>query len=89
MKHTFELYYFPSCPFCVRVVDAIENMPLEITKRNTREPGTTHQKDLLEGGGKTQVPCLKIAHPDGNIEWMYESIDIVEYLKGYLAKQGA
>ena len=36
----------------------------------------------LNGGGKLQVPCLKI---DGDkIRWMYESKDIIIFLNSYL-----
>ena len=37
--------------------------------------------DLLNGGGKTQVPCLRIDNPDGETQWMYESDDIINYLR--------
>ena len=36
---------------------------------------------LMQGGGKTQVPCLRIEQADGSVEWMYESNDIIEYLR--------
>lgn len=35
---------------------------------------------LMQGGGKTQVPCLRIEQADGSVEWMYESDDIIRYL---------
>ena len=34
-------------------------------------------KDL---GGKIQVPCLRIEKNDNEIEWLYESKDIIEHL---------
>jgi hypothetical protein len=37
--------------------------------------------DLLKGGGKVQTPCLKILDAQGNIQWMYESKDIIKYLQ--------
>jgi len=36
---------------------------------------------LIQGGGKTQVPCLRIEQSDGSVEWMYESNDIIRYLR--------
>jgi glutathione S-transferase len=36
--------------------------------------------DLIAGGGKGQVPCLRIESENGNVKWMYESIDIIRYL---------
>jgi glutathione S-transferase len=41
--------------------------------------------DLIAGGGKDQVPCLRIENEDGDVRWLYESIDIVRYLKASLA----
>ena len=37
--------------------------------------------DLIAGGGKNQVPCLRIETGSGDVRWLYESIDIVRYLK--------
>lgn len=36
---------------------------------------------LVEGGGKAQVPCLRIEGPGGDVRWMYESGDILAYLR--------
>jgi hypothetical protein len=41
--------------------------------------------DLIAGGGKSQVPCLRIESKNGDVRWMYESIDIIRYLKSKLA----
>jgi len=38
-----------------------------------------YQKELLSGGGRAQVPCLKIETPSGS-RWLYESDDIIRYL---------
>ena len=37
--------------------------------------------DLIAGGGKNQVPCLRIENEGGDVRWLYESIDIVRYIK--------
>jgi hypothetical protein len=36
---------------------------------------------LLEGGGKLGVPCLLIRDPLGGNRWMYESGEIIAYLR--------
>jgi hypothetical protein len=36
--------------------------------------------ELSQAGGKMQLPCLQIRHPDGT-EWLYESEDIISYLR--------
>ena len=69
------LYYFPSCPYCRLVLDCLGRLELEIPMRDIRsEPGA--RDDLLEIGGKGQVPCLVI---DGKS--LYESDDIVRWLQ--------
>lgn len=46
----------------------------------TRDPG---RAELLAGGGKLQVPCLKIPEA-GGVRWLYESSDILQFLRGRL-----
>ena len=50
---------------------------LELRSTSDRD----NAKALMQGGGKTQVPCLRIEHENGRVEWMYESNDIIQYLK--------
>ena len=38
------------------------------------------REELIEGGGRKTVPCLRIETPEG-IQWMYESLDIIDYLE--------
>ena len=52
------------------------NIDLELRSTSERE----HALELVRGGGKTQVPCLRIETVDGQVEWMYESDDIIRYL---------
>jgi len=44
-----------------------------------------NKADLIAGGGKSQVPCLRIEGENGEVRWMYESTDIVRYLKSVMA----
>ena len=75
-----ELFKFDSCPFCVRVQRAIEELGVEgIRLRDTRrEAGASDE--LRRRGGKVQVPCLFI---DGKP--LYESADIVAWLRQHAA----
>jgi glutathione S-transferase len=43
--------------------------------------------DLLQGGGRQTVPCLRIENPDG-VTWLYESRDIIDYLRCRLGIPG-
>jgi glutaredoxin len=75
------IYQFIACPFCVRVRRAVQRLGLNIELRDAQRPGE-HRDTLLAEGGQVQVPCLRIDHPDGRVEWMYESSDIIAYLEG-------
>lgn len=44
-----------------------------------------HNAELIAGGGKSQVPCLRIENQAGEASWLYESIDIIRYLRNELA----
>ena len=72
------LYHSPWCPFCVRVVSVLKHMSAMVELRDTGDK--EHFFALRNGGGKTQVPCLRI-EDDGKSQWMYESIDIINFLK--------
>lgn len=73
------LYHYDSCPFCVRVTRVLAGLDADIELRNTqRDP--SHRKELIEGGGRSQVPCLRIEGEDGRVTWLYESGDIIKYL---------
>ncbi len=73
------LYDSLLCPYCVTVRRALRRLKMDIRKRNVNRPGYGHE--LLKGGGRCQVPCLRIEKEDGGVEWMYESTDIVRYLE--------
>jgi len=81
-KH--ELYYFSTCPYCMLVRLYIWwsgiNIPLKDVISNPEN--STH---LITGGGKRQVPCLRIEKENGDVRWMYESMDIIRYLKAGVA----
>jgi glutaredoxin len=73
------LYQFKQCPFCVKTRRQIRRLALDIETRDARNDEKWNQ-ELIHGGGKYQVPCLKITDQDGSVQWMYESSDIAEYL---------
>lgn len=72
------LYHSPCCLFCVRVLSVLKELPIDIQLNDTGDK--KHFQDLYKGGGKTQVPCLKI-EDKGTVKWMYESADIIDFLK--------
>lgn len=74
-----KLYHFEACPFCVKARRGIRRLGLNIESRDILK-NKTYEQELLAGGGKYQVPCLRIEDNDGKITWMYESSDIGAYL---------
>ncbi|MEQ5802415.1 glutaredoxin [Halomonas sp. H10-9-1] len=74
------LYQFRSCPFCVKVRKEIARLGLPIEVRDA-QLDQDHRRELAEGGGRVKVPCLRIAHADGEVEWLYESDAINAWLK--------
>ena len=74
------LYHFSACPFCARVRNVIRRMHLNIEERSIHH-SDAYAEELIHGGGMSQVPCLRIDHEDGTTQWMYESGDIINYLK--------
>ena len=83
MAKTLDLYYYDSCPYCQKVLRAIDRMGIKdkITFKNilqSQEAADT----LVSVGGKRQVPCLFI---DGAP--MYESFGGLETIYGEAADQ--
>lgn len=72
------LYQLTACPFCIKTRRALRRLNLKIETRNV-QPGTPGRTELEQGGGRIQVPCLKIS--DDEEKWMYESGDIIHYLE--------
>lgn len=73
------LYQFFACPFCIKTRRVIYKLNLPIQTRDASE-GSPHRQALLDGGGKIQTPCLRIEN-QGEVEWLYESSDIIKYLR--------
>ncbi|MCG6936567.1 MAG: glutaredoxin [Gammaproteobacteria bacterium] len=77
---TMALYQFQQCPFCVRARRQIRRLALNIETRDARNDPQWNQ-ELINDGGKYQVPCLKITKDGGEVEWIYESKIINQYME--------
>lgn len=84
MESTHQLYFFTTCPFCVKVRFALWRLGLKLPTKNILT-NTAYRDELVAGGGKKQVPCLRIEKQSGEVEWLYESDDIIRYLKRQVA----
>ncbi len=74
------LYYFPSCPFCVKVLNAIDELGIDGIELRDKHVEPKYAEELQAATGTTMVPCLRIQR-EGSDKWMHESDDIVEYLR--------
>ena len=72
-----ELFYYNQCPFCFRVVKAIDELGLQekITFRNVLD-NPQDRKYHMDQTGRTTVPCLYVDDKP-----MFESADIIQWLK--------
>lgn len=74
------LYQFNSCPFCIKVRRQVKRQSLNIPLLDAQH-NQQHREELLNGGGEVKVPCLKLVSDTGEVSWMYESNDIIQYLQ--------
>ena len=74
------LYQYTTCPFCIKVRQEMRRLSLDIELRDAQHDGP-HRDALLAGGGKAMVPCLAIGEGQNGTRWMYESGDIIAYLR--------
>jgi glutaredoxin len=73
------LYYFPTCPFCLKTRRTIRRLSLKIELRDAKH-STAHRDALIAGGGKPQVPCLQVTDAQGQQTWLYDSNAVIAYL---------
>lgn len=70
------LYVETGCPYVAKVKKFAEKYGIEFLERNIADPDVA--ADLIERGGKRQVPYLVDVD---NVVEMYESDDIIDYLR--------
>jgi len=80
------LYQYKACPFCVKVRRTMKRNTLNIETRDAKRSDNARD-ELVEGGGKLKVPCLRIE--EGKVSWIYESSDIINYLEDRFAVKAA
>ncbi len=73
------LFGYPTCPYCARVLRAIDELDLDIPLANTMQDAGARGA-VLEAMGRGTVPVLRIEGDDGAVEWLPESAEIIRYL---------
>lgn len=74
------LYYKETCPYSQRVLGEAEELNISFHLKDIRDE--VLQDELIAVGGKKQTPCLV----DGERGVaLYESEDIIDYLREYYA----
>ncbi len=74
------LYFEHGCPYGDRVISFMRENDIKVEMRD--RDIKKHEADLIKRGGKRQTPYL--VDPANGVE-MYESQDIIDYLKKNLA----
>lgn len=72
------LYQLYACPFCIKTRRTLHRLNLPMALKSVAA-GSPYRQELEQGGGKIQVPCLRISQ-NGKDEWLYESSAIIDYL---------
>ncbi len=78
------LYQYKTCPFCIKTRQEMRRLSLDIAKVDAQHAGPA-RTELLQGGGQTKVPCLKITDAAGSSRWLYDSEKIIAYLPSRFA----
>ena len=76
-----DLFVLESCPYCRKVMSFMDDKDIKYHKVDITDKAS--EDALIQMGGKRQVPFL--VDTDRNIQ-MYESNDIIEYLKTIIQK---
>ncbi len=79
------LYEYFTCPYCFMTRRVIKQLGIDIERRDILK-NSYFRQELINGGGKSQVPCLRIDE-NNQVIWLYESVDIIRYLKSRFAAE--
>jgi glutaredoxin len=76
----WRLYQLLACPFCVKVRRELTRLSIQIPTKEVKESPEAFQ-ELMAGGKEDQVPCLMVPGTEGKTEWLYESSEIISFLR--------
>ncbi|MEF8807724.1 glutaredoxin family protein [Natronomonas sp.] len=72
------LYELPGCPFCIRVINKLDELGLEYDSIEVPR-AHSQREEVKEVSGQTGVPV--IVDEEHGVDGMAESRDIIEYLE--------
>ena len=72
------LFILNTCQYCKKVIDFLKTTSIDYKLLDIND--SHHYEEMMKLGGKRQVPFL---FDDKNNVTMYESDDIIEYLKTF------
>ncbi len=76
---TLTLYHYWGCPFCMMVERVVDQLGLELQRRDILRDDDARD-ELIEATGRKTVPVLKIGQGP-TARWMPESRDIIRWLQ--------
>jgi len=79
-REKLSLYEYSSCPFCQRVRSCLRSLGESVESRDVTA-NREYLDELVAATGSRMVPCLRIESSEGEVRWLPESADIIDYLK--------
>ena len=79
-----KLHQYQSCPNCAVTRQTINQTGLYIEERDV-QLHPEYLQELISGGGKFQVPALRIECSHSETQWLYEPKDIINFLHVYVS----
>ena len=84
-REQLSLYEFSSCPYCARVRRFLAELGESVESRDIASE-RSHLVELIRATGSQMVPCLRVEKPEGDVRWIHESVDIIDYLRDHFAR---
>ena len=78
ITNSYKLYQYYACPFCVKVRRFFKREGISIELIDAKND--VFKKNLIKNGGMLKVPCLRVGSKKNQVEWIYESNEIIDFI---------
>lgn len=78
LANSLTLYVVHNCSQCRKLSKHLQVLNVSVTVKDLKRCHI-YEKELFAGGGKAQVPCLRV-EKGSQRQWIYEFDEIVRYL---------